>query len=158
MCIVFPVCQSLKTHVDQPTFWIQKFDKRGQSIELHDAWINLMQKIEKGSFLQNELVKCLMKWHGQLLRNPKSWPQESLNGITPLHISACCGVKSIVECIASYSNNPNPTKENGATPIFSAASEGHVEIIKFFARKIDNINASRNDWATPILMVSQNGH
>ena len=59
----FAVCQSLKTHVDQPIFWIQKLDHEGQSDNLHDAWIDLVQRIEKGSFLEQQLVKCLMKWY-----------------------------------------------------------------------------------------------
>ena len=63
------VCQSLKTHVDQPIFWIQKLDKEGQSKQLHDAWIDLAQRIQKGSLLEHELVKCLMKWYGKQI-NP----------------------------------------------------------------------------------------
>ena len=37
-----------KAHMDQPSFWIKKCDQRGQSIELHDAWIDLVQRIEEG--------------------------------------------------------------------------------------------------------------
>ena len=44
---IFAVCKSLKTHVDHPIFWIQKFDKRGESKELHDAWIDLIHRIKK---------------------------------------------------------------------------------------------------------------
>ena len=110
------VCKSLKALVNQPLLWIQKLDiKRGQSKEVHDAWIDLMQRIEEGSFLEQELVECLMKWYG--IGKSPAWPKSSLNGITILHISAVCGVKSIVEIIASYIKDPNPTKENGITPI-----------------------------------------
>ena len=96
--LIFAVSQSLKSHVDQPMFWIQKLDKKGQSKELHDAWIDLLQRIEKGSFLEQELVKCLKKWNA---RDHKDWPQESLNGVTTLHISAACGIKSMVEFISA---------------------------------------------------------
>ena len=110
--------------MDQPIFWIQKLDKEGQSEELHDVWIDLVQRIEKGSFLEQELVKCLMKWYKEQ-SNPIKWPQKSLNGVTILHISAFCGVKSIVEFIVSYyNNNPNPPKENGSTPMYCAAFQG----------------------------------
>ena len=103
------VCQSLKTHVDQPIFWIQKLDKEGQSKQLHDAWIDLAQRIQKGSSLEQELVKCLMKWHGKQ-RSPEScWPQISLDGVTLLHISASCGIKSILKFIALY-NDQNDIK------------------------------------------------
>ena len=150
----FAVCESLKTHVDQPIFWIQKLDKKGQPKELHDAWIDLVQKIEKGSFLQQELVKCLMKWYAE----SSTWSKESLNGVTTLHISAVCGVKSILEFIVSYNNNPNPPKGNGVTPIYSAARQGHIDIVKFLASKVDNPNEPRNDGVTPIFIASQEGH
>ena len=84
-------------------------DKTGQSEELHDAWIDLMQRIEEGSFLEQELGECLMKWYG--IGKSSAWPKSSLNGVTILHISAACGVKSIVKFIASYIEDPNPTKE-----------------------------------------------
>ena len=82
----------MKIHVDQPIFWIQKLDKSGRPKELHDALIDLLQRIEKGSFLEQELVKCLMIWYGMQI----SWPQTSLSGVTILHISATSGIKSIV--------------------------------------------------------------
>ena len=68
--------------MDQPIFWIQKLDKEGQSEELHDAWIDLVQRIEKGSFLEQQLVKCLMKWYTK----KNNLTQESLDGITASHI------------------------------------------------------------------------
>ena len=78
------VCKSLKAHVDQPLFWIQKLDiNRGQSKKVHDAWIDLMQRIEEGSFLEQELVECLMKWYG--IGKSPAWPKSSLNGVTILH-------------------------------------------------------------------------
>ena len=151
----FSVCKSLKAQVDQPLFWIQKMDKTGQSEELHDAWIDLMQRIENGSFLEHNLVECLMKWYGI----GKSWPQISLNGITILHISSICVVKSIVEFIASYINDPNPTKENGITPIHSASQHGHTDIVIFLASKLNNLNeVICGTGATPIYIASLKGH
>ena len=110
-------------HVDQPIFWTEKFEKRGQSKELHDAWIDLIQRIEKGSFLEQQLVKCLMKWY----RKKNNLSQELLDGITVHHISAFCGVKSILELIVSSNINQNPSKGNGVTPIYSASYQGHIE-------------------------------
>ena len=144
----------MKIHVDQPIFWIQKLDKSGQPKELHDALIDLLQRIEKGSFLEQELVECLMKWYGM----QKSWHQMSLSGVTILHISAACGVKSIVEFIVSYNDNPNTRKGNGATPIYSAAFRGNVEIVKFLASKVEEPNLPKNDGCTPIYATSANGH
>ena len=110
--------------MDQPIFWIQKLDKKGQSKELHDAWINLIQRIEKGSILEQKLVKCLKKFYGVY----QTWPQNILNGIAILHISAHFGYKSIVEFIVSYIEDPNPSKENGITPIYSASQHVHSNI------------------------------
>ena len=45
-----------KAQMDQAYFWIQKCDKKGQSKELHDAWIDLVQRIERGSHLEQDLV------------------------------------------------------------------------------------------------------
>ena len=152
------VCKYLKALVDQPLLWIQKLDiKRGQSKEVHDAWIDLMQRIEEGSFLEQELVECLMKWYG--IGKSPAWPKSSLNGITILHISAVCGVKSIVEIIASYIKDPNPTKENGITPIHSASQHGHIDIVIFLASKVDNLNeVICGTGATPIYTASAKGH
>ena len=74
------VCHSLKTHVDEPISWLHKLDKKDQSKELHDAWVDLIQqRIEKGSFLEQELIKCLMIWYGKIKIDHFS--QTSLNGI-----------------------------------------------------------------------------
>ena len=152
--IFFAVCQSLKTYVNEPIFWIQKLDREGQSDNLHDAWIDLVQRIEKGSFLEQKLVKCLMKWY----RKKNNLSQELLDGITVHHISAFCGVKSILELIVSSTNNLNPSKGNGVTPIISASHQGHIEIVKFLTSKVENPNEPTNDGATPIYVASQEGH
>ena len=140
--------------MDQPIFWIQKLDHEGQSDNLHDAWIDLVQRIEKGSFLEQQLVKCLMKWYTK----KNNLTQESLDGITVHHISAFCGVKSILELIVSSNINPNPSKGNGVTPIYSASYQGHIEIVKFLASKVDNPNEARNDGIAPIYIASCFGH
>ena len=139
--------------MNQPIFWIQKLDKSGQPNVLHDALIDLLQRIEKGSFLEQELVECLMKWYGM----QKSWHQMSLSGVTILHISAACGVKSLVEFIVTYFKDSNPPKVNGITPIYSAAAHGNFDIVIFLASKADNPNQPSNDGVTPIFIASQEG-
>ena len=55
------VDQTWKAQVDQTYFWIKKLDcEKGQSKVLSEAWIDLAGKIEKGSYLEQELRKCLM--------------------------------------------------------------------------------------------------
>ena len=68
----------------------------------------------------------LMKWYQESPR--PNWSLASLSGITILHISVVCGVKSIVEFIVSYIEDPNPSKENGITPIYIASQHVHSNI------------------------------
>ena len=49
------VSQSWKTRVVQPLYWLKKLDKKGQSKDLSNSWFNLVQNIEKGSSLEEEL-------------------------------------------------------------------------------------------------------
>ena len=63
---------------------------------------------------------CHMKWYRESPR--PNW------SLTILHISVVCGVKSIVEFIVSYIEDPNPSKENGITPIYSASQHVHSNI------------------------------
>ena len=58
------VCFDWKGQVDQAYFWIQKCDKIGVSKEIHDAWMVLVKRIERGSLHEKDLVECLMKWYG----------------------------------------------------------------------------------------------
>ena len=160
----------MKTHVDEPISWIKKLDKKEQSTQLHDAWIDLIQRIEKGSFLEQELMECLMKWYGKI--KFIHFSQKNLNWITLLHISAFCGVKSLLEFIVSFNDNPNPPMGNGATPIDSAvfvgkfggtpiyvaSRYGHTDIVEFLASKVNNPNESNNVGETPIFIASRNGH
>ena len=59
------VGKSWNKHVDQPLFWLKKLEKKGQSKELSNAWCELIQRIEEGSFLDEKLRECLMKWYDQ---------------------------------------------------------------------------------------------
>ena len=109
----------------------------------------MIQRIEKGSILEQKLVKCLKKFYGVY----QTWPQKFLNGNTILHISTHFGYKSIVEFIVSYNNNPNPSNDSGFTPIYIASEEGHINIVKFLATKVDNPNPPTNAGVTPIYIA-----
>ena len=50
------VCQSWKAHIDEPHFWIKKLDRKGQSEDLRNKWIDLVQRIERGSSIESELL------------------------------------------------------------------------------------------------------
>ena len=93
------------------------------------------KELKKDLFLNNNWSN--VSWNG-IQRKICNLTQESLDGITVHHISAFCGVKSILELIISSNINPNPSKGNGVTPIYSASYQGHIEIVKFLASKVDN--------------------
>ena len=65
------VCQSWKTHVDDPHFWIKKLESNGQSVELHNSWTDLVGKISKGSSLKQKVISCLMKWYIKIFLKEK---------------------------------------------------------------------------------------
>ena len=148
------VCHSWKIQVDQPHFWIKKCNQRGQSEELFNAWFDLVRRIEKQSFLEKELGKCMMTWHGLI----HTYSEEELNGITPVHIATRCGFKDIVKFIASFMDNLNAPKGNGVTPMFVAARFGHLDIVKFLGEKIETSYATEIEGWTPIQSAAFNGH
>ena len=70
-------------------------DNKGQSRELHVAWIDLLRQIEKGSTLENEVSNCLMHWYGR----QHTWTEYAKNGIMPINIAAHYGYLKIVKTI-----------------------------------------------------------
>ena len=148
------VGKSWKNHVDQPLFWLKKLEKKGQSKELSKAWCEFIQKIEEGSFLDEKLRECLMKWYDQCHK----WSGSELDGITPIYIASRLGCFDIVELFASYTDNPNIAKTDGLTPIHIAAGWGHTEIVKFLASKVENPNDPTPDGWTPIQSAARFGH
>ena len=40
--------------IDKPRFWIKKLEQKGQSKNLHDEWIGLVQRIEPDSEIEKE--------------------------------------------------------------------------------------------------------
>ena len=144
-----------KAQMDHTYFWIQKCNKKGQSKELHDAWIDLVQRIERRGHLAQDLVECLMKWYGYF----PSLHQDMLNRCTIMHVAVFKSNIRLVEFIASYMNNPNPQMDDGATPLFHVCSNGiQIEIVKFLVSKVENPNEGMHNGATPIYLAAQNGH
>ena len=132
------VCKSWKTQMDQPYFWIQKLDQKGQSKEIHDEWVNLLPRIEKGSYLEQEFRQCLMFWYG----GKDNWGENYLlDGIKAVHVVVVYGSLSLLELIDSCTENLNVPKNNGWTPTHLAAVNGQTEMFKFMASKVENPNA-----------------
>ena len=146
------VSQSFRERVDDPHFWIIKLDNEGQSKELHEAWIDLLRRIEKGSTLENEVSRCMMHWHG--CQQQHDWDESAKNVIMPINIAAFYGYVEIVKMIASYQENPNAPIIHGWTPIHMAARHGHTEIVKILADKVENLNVPIENPNGP----GSNGH
>ena len=108
--------------LDKPNFWIKRLNSKpnGLSIDLNHKWAELIEKVENGSPLEQDLTKCLMKKYS---RYPL-WHQSEQDGMTPMHIAASYGLIDVVKFIASYDINPNAPKVNGWTPIHAAAQHG----------------------------------
>ena len=150
------VDQTWKAQVDQPYFWIKKLDcEKGQSKDLSEAWIDLAGKIEKGSYLEQELRKCLMRFFLNYSITKKS----ALNRMMPIHVAARNEESvEILKFIASFTDDCNPPKSDGWTPLHLAAHFGHIENVKFLATKIGNPNPPLpSDW-TPMHLAARMGH
>ena len=59
------VCQSWSEQVDNPFFWIKKLKLKRNSRKVGDIWIDLVRSVQKGSYLEKEVIQCLMKWYGK---------------------------------------------------------------------------------------------
>ena len=105
------VCQSWKAHVEQPYFWIKKLDTKGQSKDLQNAWMDLVQRIQKGSHLEKLMTECLKKWY-RLLDDGLVNVGPTLDGITPIFIVAQYGHLDLVKFVASFTDDINAPKTN----------------------------------------------
>ena len=148
------VSQSFRKRVNDPHIWIEKLDNKGQSREFHDAWIDLLRQIEKGSTLENEVSRCLMHWYYR----QRTWTEYAKNGIMPINIAAFYGYLEIVKTISSHHENPNAPMPSGWTPIHLAANNGYTDIVKILVDKVEDLNTSNINGWTPIQLAARNGH
>ena len=150
-------CQSWKIQVEQPDYLIEKCKKKGQPKELHDSWIDLFQKIKKGSKIEQKVVQCLMKWSIQC----HLWSHLQFNGFTLCHIAARYGCLEVVKFISTNAENEitkSLWKPDNRLPIHLASANGHTEVVKFFASKIENLHILDKYGNVPMLYAAANGH
>ena len=146
------VCQSWKTHVDDPRFWIKKLQSNGQSVELHNSWTDLVGKISKGSSLEEKVIGCLMKWY----KARQEYSRRNIKGINLVHITAQFGCTEMF-LLASFIDDLNAPMSNGWTPLHIAASYRSTDIFKFLATKVENPNAPLPNGWTPLHIAAQHG-
>ena len=148
------ICKSWKKHIDSPYFWIKKLNSKGQSIDLQNAWIDLLQKILEGSSLEVEITECLMKFCGEY----DKWDKPALDGILPIHLASNYGCLNVVKFIVAFSKNPNPPKKDGFTSLHNAATVGKTEICKYLAKKVKNLNPYDSLGYAPLHKAAFYGH
>ena len=169
------VCHSWKDRMDRdPYFWIQKCDKKGQTKELHNAWIKLIGEFERNLRFEKDLTKLLMKWHGN--ENKGLWEEDlevqrcGVNDfhqvdhdvMTPLFLASEFGHIDVLKRVGSYTENFNislPFGQHHQTPLYLAANNGHVDVFKYLAQRIDNPNQF-TVWTgeTTMDVAAENGH
>ena len=148
------VCKSWKTHLDldQPFFWIKKLNKKGQSKKLRNSWNTLLQRIEKGSLLEKELIQCLK----QSYKNYHLITQTGLEGIDAIHVVAMFGCINLMK---TFTDDQNHSKtDNGWTPIHMGANNGRIAIVKYLTSKVENLNVLTHDGWTAIRLAVLRGH
>ena len=145
------VCQSWREQVDQPVYWIKKHNLISHPNKLGNMWIDLVGRIQKGSYLEKEVIECLMKWYG------KFYIEDALKGMLPTHIAARFGYINIVTFFASYLENVNAPCPDGRTPLEISARYGSTEIFKFLAPLEAKPNAPCPDGWTPLHIAAQYG-
>ena len=148
------VCQSWREQVDKPFIWIKKLKLKRNSRKVGDIWIDLVRSVQKGSYLEKEVIQCLMKWYGK----NHSYTESILKRMSPTHIAAIFGYTNIVIFVASYSKNVNAPDHEGWTPLQIAARHGSTEIFKFLAPQVENPNAPAPNGLTPLQLATNNNH
>ena len=169
------VCQSLKTKVEDPYFWIKRCSQLGQPKSLTNSWTDLVQRHKKSwlikdikveakncrdrktlwhlrkRFLEQKFVQCLIKW-------TLNFSHLELGGFDPLHAAALFGCLEVVEFITSYTENVNPSwMLYGCTPLHLAAKTGHTNVVEILASKMENVNIKDNLGDTPLHIAAGNG-
>ena len=141
------VSNSSRNFLNKPRFWLNKLNfKNGGSLELHKAWISLIQKVEEdgeNTDLEQNIATILIK----LVDN-----SEMRRKLFPLNVISMYGDLSLVKFIVKNNmvESLSRTCDKGWMPIFYATQKGHLEIVKILIQCTDNPNASDSKGRTPI--------
>ena len=144
---------SAKDFVENPRFWLKKLNyKNSGSVELHEAWLTFIQKVEEGNpLLKKNIALVLMKLVDNSHHKKQFFPLHVVSGFADLLLVKFIMENSVVEILSKNC-------ENRVTPILLAAEKGHTEIMKALIGSTDNPNAPDNNGWTPIHEAAQNGH
>ncbi len=84
--------------------------------------------------------------------------EKAADGITPLHLAACCGEIEVIKLLLTKGADVNARTTNGATPLFGAAGSGQLEAIKLLLANGANINEATDDGCTPLHWAAGRGY
>ena len=147
------VNNSSRDFLNKPRFWLNKMNyKNGGSMELHKAWISLIQKVEDENLdLEQNIARHLIKLVDNSEMKRKLFPLNVISMYGDLHL-----VKFIIK--NNMVENLSRTCDKGWMPIFYATQKGHFEIVKNLIKCTDNPNYSDKKRRTPISIAAANGH
>ena len=114
----------------------------------HDA-IAIHNAARRGDL---EKVKALLE------SNPKLVFSKDTDGLTPLHLAAVRGYKTVAALLLSHGAEVNAKNEGGFTPLHVAAFEGHKDVVELLLANKAEVNAKdRIGNATPFHYASLKG-
>ena len=122
-----------KDFVETPRFWLKKLNlRKNASVELHEAWISLIQNIEEENFkLETNISLILIRLATDGLR----WRQN----LCPFKVISLFGDLPLVEFIIEQNmvEKLSQNCESGETPIYFAAENGHSGIVQILLANTD---------------------
>ncbi|CAG8372237.1 unnamed protein product [Penicillium salamii] len=87
------------------------------------------------------------------------WPQNSIQGVTPLHAVAKCGLAQYATHLFQKGNvDPNAQNHNGDTPLYWAASGGHADVAQFLIQNGADPDGEANQGYKPLHEAADKNH
>ena len=168
MKICAEINQSCKQILENPMFWLRKFEGC-LSKENQREWIKIIQSSVENSKKEKSIISYL-QWNlkkNVLVDLPCYTCPSAQNEFKEKIWESCKKKQSeiseedveIVKIFAPWTDNPNALyKDEELTAINMAACNGHTEIVKVLAPLTDNPNAPDNGGRTPIWNAASHGY
>ena len=149
------VCQSWKSTLDKPYFWLEKLKSIGHPQEIHDQWLDLIQmSIQDGKPKQILALCLMMKFYsisGLEYTVSLVWRRQCLN-FPPILYAAKYGQLEVVKLIHKLDKNFDrpitlfPHSNGFYLPLFLAIKYNHQDVVKYILENVqDAIEKSIGD-------------
>ncbi|CAG8928949.1 unnamed protein product [Penicillium salamii] len=87
------------------------------------------------------------------------WPEVSIQGVTPLHAAAKCGLAQYAAHLFQTGNvDPNAQNHNGDTPLYWAASSGHADVAQSLIQNGADPDGEANQGYKPLHEAADKNH